>query len=203
MTGVQTCALPILEYTLSEEFSPDEPSSSPLPARKVRVIDRASSISPINHDRLQLQPSGAIDDGASSFSVPQRHRRVVRSAAGGLSTERVPVRPSSANLTSSYDAVYLPPPPPVIVAGIYTDTDRPGEPTIDVDELAYAKETLADGRIVERRTLRTRQRRTLVKRIVLRSSHLSPTPHHPPTRDEHRRDDQDETKDKSSYLNEQ
>jgi len=184
-----------IEYTLTEEFSPDEQSSSPLPARKLRVIDRAS----VDLGRLELQQTGTtVDNSEFSFLIPERHRRMVRSAAGDLSTERVPVRPIPTTLPSSSDATYLPPPPPVIVAGIYTDTDRPGEPTIDVDELACTKEMLPDGRVVERRTVRTRQRRTIVKRIVLRSSHLSPTPRLPSTRDDCRRDDQYETKEVSS-----
>lgn len=53
------------------------------------------------------------------------------------------------------------------VVGVQTDTSQPGEPQVHTD-VEVVRETLPDGRVAERRIVRTRQRRTLVKRVVVR-----------------------------------
>lgn len=53
------------------------------------------------------------------------------------------------------------------VLGVHTDTEPPGEPQVDTD-VEVVRETLPDGRVLERRIVRTRKRRTIVKRVVVR-----------------------------------
>lgn len=53
------------------------------------------------------------------------------------------------------------------VMGVHTDTEQPGDPQVDTD-VEVIRETLPDGRILERRVVRTRRRRTVVKRVVVR-----------------------------------
>ena len=53
------------------------------------------------------------------------------------------------------------------VVGVHTDTAKSGQPHVDTD-VEVVRETLPDGRVIERRIVRTRQRRTVVKRIVVR-----------------------------------
>jgi len=53
------------------------------------------------------------------------------------------------------------------LVGVHTDSLEAGEPQVDTD-VRVTRETLPDGRIVERKTVRTRQRRTVVKRVVVR-----------------------------------
>lgn len=53
------------------------------------------------------------------------------------------------------------------VVGVQTDTSQSDEPRVDTD-VEVVRETLPDGRVVERRIVRTRQRRTVVKRVVVR-----------------------------------
>lgn len=53
------------------------------------------------------------------------------------------------------------------VVGVHTDSEQPGEPRVDTD-VEVIREMLPDGRVVERQIVRTRQRRTVVKRVVVR-----------------------------------
>jgi len=53
------------------------------------------------------------------------------------------------------------------VVGVHTDTEQPGQPQVETD-VEVVREALPDGRVVERRIVRTRQRRTVVKRVVVR-----------------------------------
>lgn len=53
------------------------------------------------------------------------------------------------------------------VVGVHTDTAQSGEPRVDTD-VEVVRETLPDGRVIERRIVRTRQRKTVVKRVVVR-----------------------------------
>lgn len=183
-----------VEYTVTEELPPDDPSSFAAPS--TGAVGRASSTSPVAVARLRLLQQAAVGaDGSSCLTATPHRRRRARSAGGGLSVDRAPPKQNAASPPPTPD-IGTNPLPPVIVAGIYTDADQPGEPTIDTEEIATIRERLPDGRIVERRTVRTRQRRTVVKRIVLRSSPMPP----PPRAQQATRDSEDDS-DKDEQTN--
>jgi len=105
------------------------------------------------------QPDGSVVEYTETMELPAED---IASADG---------QPSELDLraaTSDTDTV-----PGAVagrVVGVYTDTDRSGEPQVDTD-VEVVRETLPDGRVVERRIVRTRQRRTVVKRVVVRPDH--------------------------------
>jgi len=107
---------------------------------------------------------------------------VVRTRVRRVATRRVRRRQPDGRLVEYTETVELPPAeeegddlPSELAAsgaaagqvvGVHADT-ADEQPRVDRD-VEVVRETLADGRVVERRIVRTRQRRTVVKRVSMR-----------------------------------
>ena len=107
-------------------------------------------------------------------------RRVVRTTVRRVATRRGRRRQPDGSLVEYTETVELPAEEgdegelvgasTGRVVGVHTDTVQPAEPQVDTD-VEVVRETLPDGRVVERRIVRTRQRRTIVKRVAVRPEH--------------------------------
>jgi len=99
------------------------------------------------------QPDGRVVEYTETVELPEE--------AGGESDDQLSeVVAAASGVSGSGGAAAQ-------VVGVHTDTEQPGEPQMDT-EVEVVRETLPDGRVVERRIVRTRQRRTIVKRVVVR-----------------------------------
>lgn len=98
------------------------------------------------------QPDGRVVEHTETIELPTDD---VESGDGGQLSELT----SAAAVVPDADVSGL-----GHVVGVHTDT---AQPHVDTD-VEVVRETLPDGRVIERRIVRTRQRKTLVKRVVVR-----------------------------------
>ena len=126
--------------------------------------------------------SAAVDEVRQPDGGTVVRRRVVRTRVRRVATRRVRRRQPDGRLVEYTETVELPPAeeegddlPSELAAsgaaagqvvGVHADT-ADEQPRVDRD-VEVVRETLADGRVVERRIVRTRQRRTVVKRVSMR-----------------------------------
>ena len=141
-------------------FSPQFPSQST--AEEIRQPDGTVVRRRVVRTRVRRvatrrvrrrQPDGRVVEYTETVELPEEE-------GGGTDDQLSELVGATSGVSGSGGAAAQ-------VVGVYTDTEQPGAPQVDTD-VEVVRETLPDGRVVERRIVRTRQRRTIVKRVVVR-----------------------------------
>ena len=141
-------------------FSPQFPSEST--AEEIRQPDGTVVRRRVVRTRVRRvatrrvrrrQPDGRMVEYTETVELPEEE-------GGGSDDQLTELVGAASDVSASGGAA-------AHVLGVHTDAEQPGEPQVDTD-VEVIRETLPDGRVVERRIVRTRQRKTVVKRVVVR-----------------------------------